>query len=226
MDLKVRAFNSLTDFITARLKKEKRTLSQGITQATVNISNVASVDVAFYHPRGKQDELALFTQHWMDPLTLLDLPDEKEAIGEAAIEIVEGFLIYVTSSLYALKDFPKDVFENAIADYRAADMTARYDVFSSKLIGTHLKSVITVLDCPLEATTWFELCERGNVLFRKKIATSPAGTGAFAASYPTVEPTDAALEIYGVLNAPTSPVRIGYSELPAQIEGRLKSKSK
>lgn len=212
---RIQAFNPLTGFITARLRREKRLLSPEITHAQIHISNVESLDFALY-PRGKQEPYGMYSTYWMNPLKLLDLPDDKETFGNLGIKIVEEFLRNMAYVEYAVGEFPFDVFESAITDFRENEMKVRYRPYKCEIEGTSLTSVFTVEDSPGEAVIWVAFKKGRTELFRKQIATKRAGLGGYAFGfYPDVIPAQGALEIRGI--ELSGVIRIPYADLPSQL---------
>lgn len=218
---KVQAFGSLTDAISARLRREKRQLDPPITEAVVNISNVASVDLAYYHPRGKRDSFGLYVPYWMDPLDLLDVPEGKDGLGALGLAIVEDFLVTVTQSLYGVPDFPADVFEAAMEAYRAAKMTVGYKPVRSRIEGTSLTGLLWVEDSPDGAAIWLAIKDGRKELFRARIGSAQAGLGGYALTFPAIVPAPDALEVHGIGLPHAGPVRIAYSEMPAPLAAAL-----
>lgn len=212
---RIQAFSPMTDFITARLRREKRLLSPEVTHVHIQISNVESLDFALY-PRGKQEPYGMYSTYWMNPLDLLDLPDDKETFGNLGIKIVEEFLKGMAYVEYAVGEFPFDIFESAIADFRKNEMKVSYRPYKCGVEGTSLTSVFMVEDTPGEAVICIAFKKGRTELFRKKIATKRAGLGAYAFGfYPDVIAAVDAIEIRGV--ELSGVIRIPYSDLPSQL---------
>lgn len=213
---KAQAFSPLTNFITARLRREKRLLSPEITHAQIHISNVESLNFALY-PKGKNEPYGLYSPYWMNPLDLLDLPDDGKSIGELGIKIVEDFIESMPYYKYAVGDFPTEIFENAIADFRANDMKVGYRPVKHEIIGSSVKAVFTVQDSPNGTTIWITFKKGRKELFSKQIASHRAGMAGYALTFVDVKVCKDAFEIYG-MNFPSPDIlRIDFSELPSSF---------
>ncbi|MEE9387815.1 MAG: hypothetical protein V3U96_04330 [Paracoccaceae bacterium] len=219
---KVQAFNPLTEFISARLRREKRLLSPEVTHARVHISNVESLYFAFY-PNGKNEPYGLYSTYWMNPLDLLDLPDDGQSIGDLGIKIVEGFVEDMSIYKYAVGGFPIEVFESAIADFRANEMKVSYRPVIREIVGSSVKSVFTVYASPNETAIWVAFKKGRKEFFSKQIASHRAGLAGHALTFVYVTICEDALEIHGAMLPSSEVQRIEFTELPSQLVDILSS---
>ena len=154
-----------------------------------------------------------------NPLTLLSTPEVSKSLTECIRHIgwtLSIFLTFRMTKKRSAGEFPFDVFENAITDFRKNEMKVSYRPYKCDIEGTSLTSVFTAEDSPGEAVIWVTFKKGRTELFQKHIATQRAGLGGHAFGlYPEVIPTENALEIHGI--ELSGVIRIPYSDLPSQL---------
>ncbi len=224
---KVQAFNPLTNLISSKLRLEKRLLSPEITYTHINISNVESLNFALY-PMGKNKPLGLYSSFYMDPLELLDLPDDASVIGELGIKIVEEFLENLAFHEYAIKDFPTDIFTGAIEDFRAKDMKVGFRPVQKEIAGSSVKAVFTIEDSPNETVIMVSFVKARTTLYSTEISRSRGGLGsatATALQVIDVKLCEDAIEISGIKFPSLDTLRLRFGDLPSNLADILRSET-
>lgn len=221
---KIQAFGPLTDLISAELRRARRHLSPEITHAQVSISNVSSVDFAMY-PIRKGDSLGIYSQYWMDPLEILDVPEDDGSLAKLGICIVEEFLETMAYQNDFLSGFPRDVFETAISKYRENGMAVAYPPTKTSIEGTSIKAIFHAEESPSETAIWVTFKKNRTPLFSKIISRERPGNGAVAFYFPQVVISGTALEVHGVELTPKAAIRIEFAELPSNFIELLEADS-
>ena len=105
MNKKVQALSPLTNVITTRLRKAKQFTEPEITQARSAIG-IFEAPYAAVYAFDRNEPLHLYSRFYMNPLKLLELPDDGEVMGNLAIEIAEDFLDTMKHQRHWIANFP------------------------------------------------------------------------------------------------------------------------
>lgn len=155
-----------------------------------------------------------------DPLELLNLPKDKDKVGELYISFAEEAL----SKLQSIEGYPVDVIRGACEEFRKNGYNLPFKAGEGMIPGTKIKGRINVVVSPVSTTRYLTVLYRNKPLFQTIISENEESDTLFSQHFAGFELEGMVLTVIGghedivsgIFNIPH--VKIDLADYPEVIE--------
>jgi hypothetical protein len=202
---KMRSFETLTATISRNLQERQQSLTPDAMIAVARLTQFPLNSPYLLANPLKEGRPYLYFDYPLDPMELIDLPDDPKTMRTLAMEIANDYCGSVSKYSSFIANFPLETFERSIEEFRTTGHVLQWKTAKKIIEGTQVTAEFIAHASTCDTIILMILNKRNKELFRTEIHARPNADLNQAKNYEAVHVEQDGLRIRQALSDDSSP---------------------